>query len=240
MITNLEHFEIACSVLERSLTSLRSAQRGGTVRITAATSFSETLKTAGDRITSIINSKLDDFFELSEYNWTPKSREGSPSMYLYELINWLTTVVDTLVIKDAYKDDAYQAAVNYIAECLSEFVFGQNVAVLNLNALSNVNVDLDFLEAELKRIGRAHLQDAFSELRLAISIVLNDVVQEYLIPSVRQSSYTQVKPRRLCVLLEKLAKFGKSSRDSAEREAGEKRQKEADSVGKIFPGESRH
>ncbi len=99
--------------------NLRSAQRGGTVRITAASSFSETLKTARDRITSIINSKLDDFFELSEYNWTPKSREESPSMYLYELVNWLTTVVDSLVIKDVYKDEAYQAAVNYIAECLS-------------------------------------------------------------------------------------------------------------------------
>jgi len=240
MITNLEHFEVACSVLERSLTSLRSAQRGGTVRITAASSFSETLKTARDRITSIINSKLDDFFELSEYNWTPKSREESPSMYLYELVNWLTTVVDSLVIKDVYKDEAYQAAVNYIAECLSEFVFGQNVPVLNMNALSNVNIDLDFLESEFKRIGRPHLQDAFAELRLSISIVLDNLVQDYLTPSVRQSSYALIKPRRVHILLEKLAKFGKSSRDSAEREVGEKRQREADSVGKIYPGESRY
>lgn len=114
---------------------IRSAQRGGTVRITAATSFSETLKTARDRIGSIINSKLDDFFELSEYDWTPKSREESPSMYLYELVNWLTTVVDSLVIKDVYKDEAYQAAVNYIAECLSvgaPLVFRKALALLML------------------------------------------------------------------------------------------------------------
>ena len=39
-------------------------------------------------------------------------------MYLYELVNWLTTVVDTLVIKDAYKDDAYKSAVDYLADCL--------------------------------------------------------------------------------------------------------------------------
>ena len=38
-------------------------------------------------------------------------------MYLYELVNWLTTVVDSLVIKDAYKEDAYKSAVAYIAGC---------------------------------------------------------------------------------------------------------------------------
>ena len=70
------------------------------------------------RISSIIASKLDDFFELSEYDWTPRKREEAPSMYLYELVNWLTTVVDSLVAKDQYKDEAYRLAVQYIAECL--------------------------------------------------------------------------------------------------------------------------
>jgi hypothetical protein len=39
-------------------------------------------------------------------------------MYLYELVNWLTTVVDSLALKDTYKDEAYKEAVGYIAECL--------------------------------------------------------------------------------------------------------------------------
>jgi hypothetical protein len=33
-------------------------------------------------------------------------------------VNWLTTVVDSLVIMDTYKDEAYKGAVRYIAECL--------------------------------------------------------------------------------------------------------------------------
>jgi len=137
IVTNLEHFQIACTELERSLTSLRfvsitmsnisrhktdwllvrSAQRGGIISLNASTSFAATLSRALERITGLITSKLDDFFELSEYDWTPKSREDSPSMYLYELVNWLTTVVDSLVIKDAYKDEAYKGAVAYIADC---------------------------------------------------------------------------------------------------------------------------
>jgi len=69
-------------------------------------------------VTGLIASKLDDFFDLAEYDWTPLSRNDTPSMYLYELINWLTTVVDSLVIKEVYKDEAYRGAVGYIAECL--------------------------------------------------------------------------------------------------------------------------
>jgi hypothetical protein len=95
-----------------------SAQRGGTIRLTAAASFKKTQTRASSRITSLINSKLDDFFGLSEYDWTPAAREDAPSMYLYELVNWLTTVVDSLQISESYKDEAYRAATAYIAQCL--------------------------------------------------------------------------------------------------------------------------
>ena len=135
IVTNLEHFQAACTELERSLTILRyviiclpagcsycsiprSTQRGGTIRLTAAASFEATLSRSLERITGLITSKLDQFFELSEYQWTPQTREDAPSMYLYELVNWLTTVVDSLIIKEAYKDEAYKGALKYIAECL--------------------------------------------------------------------------------------------------------------------------
>jgi exocyst complex component 6 len=87
------------------------------ITLTASTSFGATLSRALERVASLITSKLDDFFELSEYDWTPKTREDAPSMYLYELVNWLTTVVDSLVVKDMYKDEAYGGAVSYIADC---------------------------------------------------------------------------------------------------------------------------
>lgn len=68
------------------------------------------------RVTGFIISKLDDFFGESEYNWTPKTREDAPSMYLYGLVTWLTTNVDSLAIKDVYKEEAYKGAVDYIAQ----------------------------------------------------------------------------------------------------------------------------
>jgi hypothetical protein len=99
-------------------TFFRSAQRGGTIRLTSSASFGSTLTRALARINGLIASKLDDFFGLSEYDWTPSTNEDSPSLYLYELGNWLTTVLDSLVIKEVYKDEVYGGAVAYIAECL--------------------------------------------------------------------------------------------------------------------------
>ncbi|KAI0068510.1 exocyst complex component sec15 subunit [Artomyces pyxidatus] len=239
MITNLEHFEVACVELERSLTSLRSTQRGGTIRLTAAGSFGTTLTRALQRINALITSKLDDFFELSEYDWTPTTREDAPSMYLYELVNWLTTVVDSLVIKETYKDEAYRGAVTYIAQCLIEFLTDRNIPMMNENAISNILVDLDFLEDQFKSTGRSHLISVFTELRSTTSIVLEDKVAEYLVPALRQTSYSSIKPKRLQALLEKLAKYGASCRDASSREKGEKRRKETDAVGRLFPGENR-
>lgn len=142
------------------------------------------MRNAMARISSVITSKLDDFFGLSEYEWTPRTRESGPSMYLYELINWLTTVLDSLVVKDNYKDEAYKAAVQYIANCLlvgcqsacfsstltpaasQDFLVGNSIVMLNENAISNILIDLDFLDAEFKRINRAHLSALSAELRL--------------------------------------------------------------------------
>ncbi|KAF7291070.1 Rsec15 protein [Mycena chlorophos] len=154
IVTNLEYLQVTCVELQRSLTSLRSSQRGGSIVLTASSSFEATLARALQRITGLISSKLDDFFGLSEYNWTPAVCEDGPAMYLYELVNWLTTVVDALVIKEAYKDEAYKGAVAYIADCLMDFLTGRNIPMMNENAVSNILVDVDFLEEELRRIGR--------------------------------------------------------------------------------------
>ncbi|KIK29291.1 hypothetical protein PISMIDRAFT_27231 [Pisolithus microcarpus 441] len=247
VVTNLELFEKACPGLTRYPTSLRqlvlrdsklllpdlfSHRTTQLVRLPSSP-FSEAFVKARNRITALITSKLDDFFDLSEYAWTPQTREGTPSMYLYELMNWLTTVVDSLVIKESYKDEAYKAAVGYIAESLMNFMIGPMVSVMNENAIANIATDITFLEGEITRIGREHLNSTFAELRAMAELVLQDKVQEYLNPQTRQTLYGDIKPRRLQALLEKLVKYAASRRDNISREQGEKRRKEAEAVGRL-------
>jgi len=160
-------------------------------------------------------------------------------MYLYELVNWLTTVVDSLQISNTHKNEAYHGAASYIATCLIDFLTDRNTAMMNENALANVLVDLDFLEEQFRSAGRANLVSLFSELRATISIVLSDSVAEFLVPSRRQTTFAQVKPKKLTAVLEKLARYGGSCRDQLSRERGEKRRKESDAVSRLFPGEGR-
>lgn len=71
------------------------------------------------------------------------------------------------------------------------------------------------------------------------SVIMSDAASAYLVASIRQTSYPAVKPKRLAALLEKLARCGLESRDAGSRERGDKRRKEAEAVGRLFPGESR-
>lgn len=161
----------------------RSTQRGGLIRLSASKSLESTLSRSLKRLTGLINSKLDQSFEFSMYNWTPQNRESAPNMQLDELIGWLTTVVDSLAIKEQYKDEAYKCAFEHIAEtfmvgpskltvCIHTLtsVFqncltGRDINMVNENAISNVLIDVDYLEDALKRIGRSHLASVFAELR---------------------------------------------------------------------------
>lgn len=129
--------------------------------------------------------------------------------------------------------------------------------MINENAISNILVDVDFLDEQFRGIGRGHLSAVFTELRLVseclvrfcqlktnvmnqtTSIPLSDAVQDYLVPATRQVSYSAVKSRRLQALLEKLAKYGAQCKDNQSREKGERRRKEAEAVGRLYPGENR-
>jgi hypothetical protein len=103
-------------------------------------------------------------------------------MQLDELINWLTTVVDSLAIQEQYKDEAYKAAFEHIADTLivgspltkKQFrsnvgfqgcLTGRDIDMINENAISNILIDVDYLEDALKRIDRSHLVTVFVELR---------------------------------------------------------------------------
>lgn len=141
VVINLEHFTTACNELESVLMNLRwvapfiflvkdaresdtrvlfsASQRGGPVKLASGTSFNSTLSIAQSRIDSIINSKLESFFELAEYNWMParpQSTVEEPSTYVFEMITFLTAYVDSVLIglKEEFKTVAYRNALTRI------------------------------------------------------------------------------------------------------------------------------
>jgi len=145
----------------------------------------------------------------------------------------LTTNVDDMALQETYKNSTYTAAIQYISDSLTDFLVGNSVTRMNEEAISNILVDVDFIEQSLRDSGQAHLSSIFDHLKLLASVPLNNTVQEYLNPTLRQASYSSVKPRELAALLEKLSRFGASSTNTTERQRGEKRRTEAIAVSRL-------
>ena len=49
---------------------------------------------------------------------------------------------------------------------VQSFLTGRDIPMMNEKAISNILIDVDFLEDSLKQIGRPHLASVFLELRL--------------------------------------------------------------------------
>lgn len=69
IIINIEYFESTCPDFEMLLMETRSFHRSGRIHLKATQTFKETRRKAEKRIFELVNSKLDEFLQLSEYDW---------------------------------------------------------------------------------------------------------------------------------------------------------------------------
>lgn len=70
ILTNLEHFEVACQELQVLLFEARSTNSSsGPITLAATEEFRAGKKTAEKRIFELVNSKIDDLIETAEYDW---------------------------------------------------------------------------------------------------------------------------------------------------------------------------
>ncbi|VDC02072.1 unnamed protein product [Peniophora sp. CBMAI 1063] len=237
IIANLEHFEGACAELEHSLNVMREAQRGDTVRITAAPAFAEALTRARARLADVITSELDGFFELNSYEWTPAQKEEVPSIYLTKLVAWLSTAVDSLQLKGEDKEQLYQEAVAHIAHRLMEFLTDETIPMMNENGVTQISTDVGFLETVFDDLGHEDLNHSFAEIQSTITLALSDTVAEVLVPAARKWKHSHVDPKHLQVMLGKLSKYGATLRDPVQRARADRRRREAEQIGRMLSGE---
>ncbi|KAI9275897.1 exocyst complex subunit Sec15-like-domain-containing protein [Phascolomyces articulosus] len=69
IIINIEYFESTCPDFEMLLMETRSFHRSGRIHLKASSTFKETRRRAEKRIFELVNSKLDEFLELAEFDW---------------------------------------------------------------------------------------------------------------------------------------------------------------------------
>ena len=141
ILLNLGHFEIASQNLEHLLADARSISlTSGPVILMSTEQFRISQKTAEKRIFELVNSKLDDLIEGSQYEWfvevhrldAPKTKgyhrmarrsNGEVSGYVQELTRYLSNIMSTtlLGLPPDIKGFIYFDALNHAANLILVF-----------------------------------------------------------------------------------------------------------------------
>ncbi|CAG8459120.1 4894_t:CDS:10 [Paraglomus occultum] len=205
---NLEYFENMCSELEELLKERRSSHRGGKIHLEAAEAFRTTRKKAEKRIYELVNSKIDDFLDLADYDWAPSTMQTQPSPYLQDMVGFLTTVIASTLynLPVDIKTLIYFGALGYLATALRRRIMDPEVKRINANGVGNFDIDVTFLEHFARRLEDPNIADAFLELRQIVSLLESENPDEYMDPSTRNKKYSLLEPADVALLLEKAGK----------------------------------
>ncbi|QRV87739.1 exocyst complex component Sec15 [Ceratobasidium sp. AG-Ba] len=231
MLVNVEYLRDGCTEVDKYLTGLRAGHRGHTFHISASDALGRTFQRAESRISAVIAKKLDDF--EPEYDWTTRTTEPQASIYIFQLVSWLTAVVGSLDLEDRFKDAAYRSAMIHVSNLFMDFLSGRSITVMSEDAIRNMLVDVDFMNEQFEEIGRSGAMSAFKELRMMTSIVFNNAVPEFLQLQTRQAKYSLVSPVKLQALLEKLARCYSTGR-APDREKADKYRRDVDAVARMI------
>lgn len=95
IIINLEYLEQMCTELEEMLMLIQKRDRSRPQKVVLVSSavFRENRKFGERRIFEMVNLKIDEFLDLSTYEWAAGVIHNKPSAFLQDMLNFITTVV---------------------------------------------------------------------------------------------------------------------------------------------------
>jgi len=208
ILINLEHFETACQALEQLLLSARSStSAGGPVTLTATEEFRSNKKTAEKRIFELVNSKIDDLVDTSDYDWMAVTRPTETSSYMQTLTRYLMNIMNSTLlglpigIKELIYFDALSHAVNKILL----LPLSPDVKKINPNGVAAMALDVEHLTDFVNGLPNAFmLSDIVDELRQTVALMQSDNHDEFFDISTRNKKYGRVDAMNGPILLEKL------------------------------------
>ncbi|KAG2192081.1 hypothetical protein INT46_003221 [Mucor plumbeus] len=207
IIINIEYFESTCPDFEMLLMETRSFHRSGHIHLKATSTFKDTRRKAEKRIFELVNSKLDEFLELFEYDWESEEIQKQPSPSLQDLVTFLTNVTNAALLNlpETIKSLLYFDALEHLSQSMKNLLLNPDQRIMTEIALSNFDTDVRFVEDFVQNLGDPTVMDTFVELRQLLDLaILSDNPEEYLTPQVRNRKYNRLNSRDVIVLFEKV------------------------------------
>jgi len=207
ILINLEYLENACKALEELLVQSRSSHHASMLKLSATSEFGNNRKMAEKRIFELVNSKIDDFLEIADYDWLSSAKNSHPSAYLQDVVAFLTTVVRTALqnLPQNIKTFVYFDALDHLATSLKNLIL--SAKRLTENAIANFDLDVRYLEDLVQNLGDASVAnaDTFLELRQSVNLLKNETsVEDYLQIQPRMRHYNRISAQDAVSLFEKL------------------------------------
>ena len=157
--------------------------------------------------------KLDQFLDLLEYDWMPiqsASMQRQPSSYLRDLIDWLSTMMESalVLLPKVAKDATFTSCFMHISNrLLNSALLDRQVKMINLAALTNLDVDITFVYQYAKSLNVHGIETVFGQVRQTLGVILSESVSEYaLSQQARAQKFPQVQPVKVAAILEKLSR----------------------------------
>ncbi|OLL23276.1 Centromere/microtubule-binding protein cbf5, partial [Neolecta irregularis DAH-3] len=208
IILNLEHLENACSQVEHLLGKKQSLYHMREVKLKATESFRQSRKNAEKRIFELINTKIDDFLGIAMYYWSTKVAQTSPSMYLQELVSFLTTAISSTLLNlpQSIQVFIYFDALDHLASMLMSLLLKAVSQPLSEAGLANFDADVRYLEDFVQGLNQPTLAtaDTFLELRQSVNLLLAGKYEDYMTTEKRLRQYHRLTPQNASVLLERI------------------------------------
>ncbi|KAK9463355.1 exocyst complex subunit Sec15-like-domain-containing protein [Lipomyces oligophaga] len=153
---NLEYFELAAESVQKMLNTSSSVDLAEPVRLQAVEKFRETRKKAEQRIFELINSKIDDFLDIADYDWetTVRRNSSNPSVYLIDMVNFLEALVNNTLVNlpKSITSFIYFDAFDHLATSLLAMLLNAGRRI-SMDALYNFDNDIQYVEAFVSELG---------------------------------------------------------------------------------------
>lgn len=177
IVINMEYFESACGEFERFLYNQRisphldmpQGEDGsvGRVKLRARAGFVEAKIRCERRVYELVNIKIDQFLDLSNYSWMPSTPIPEPSQYMVDLVGYLKMVFTSVLVdlRPQIRKLVRFEAVDHLATSLTTLLFGSKVTQFNRNFILCAQADIQTLQTFLEELGDPNLLDTLTELQ---------------------------------------------------------------------------